>query len=587
MSREIWTPQHSSHALYLACPVKEVLLDGDRGAGKSELLIVDFLQHVGQGFGPAWHGVIFRQTYPQLDELIKRSRSIIPRIFPTAKYNRSSHEWQFEGGERLDFRYALTESDYWNYHGGERPFLGFDELTTWPNLNLYLMLHSICRSSNPMLPRKIRATTNPWGAGHGAVKARFVDPAPAGRVIQEPYEDTITGAKETRERARITVRLRDNLKLLKADPSYVGNLQVQSEAQRKAWLHADWDIVAGGVFDGCWDASVHVLPQFEIPRSWSIYRSFDWGGGAPYSVGWWAIADRSPARMADGNERHFFPGTMIRVCELYGWNGKPNIGTGEVNSKIAANILERENSAIILRGRQVRPGAADRQIYDVINGKSMASEFEACGVRFVEAPKGSGSRVTGWQLMRDRMEASKKRPMERPGLFVFDTCREGFLRTVPTLPRDPKKPDDADTAAEDHCFVGETLVTTSAGVSRLSDLPAYGEIWTDTGWRRFERPRNTRDDAELVAVELANGAREVCTPDHLWLTDSGWRRADQLGECVVSVTPVGRGAVWCLTVPGLERFALASGPIVHNCADESRYQCALVSTETSMVPLWV
>ncbi len=36
-----------------------------------------------------------------------------------------------------------------------------------------------------------------------------------------------------------------------------------------------------------------------------------------------------------------------------------------------------------------------------------------------------------------------------PGLYVFDTCRQ-FIRTVPVLPRDENKPDDVDTAAEEH-----------------------------------------------------------------------------------------------------------------------------------------
>ena len=40
---------------------------------------------------------------------------------------------------------------------------------------------------------------------------------------------------------------------------------------------------------------------------------------------------------------------------------------------------------------------------------------------------------------------------ERPGLFVFQTCRH-FIRTVPVLPRDAKDPDDVDTNAEDHVY---------------------------------------------------------------------------------------------------------------------------------------
>jgi hypothetical protein len=54
---------------------------------------------------------------------------------------------------------------------------------------------------------------------------------------------------------------------------------------------------------------------------------------------------------------------------------------------------------------------------------------------------------------------------EGPGLFVFNTCRQ-FIRTVPVLPRDESKPDDVDSAAEDH--VGdETRYELSAKVYKF------------------------------------------------------------------------------------------------------------------------
>ena len=34
-------------------------------------------------------------------------------------------------------------------------------------------------------------------------------------------------------------------------------------------------------------------------------------------------------------------------------------------------------------------------------------------------------------------------------MYVFDTCR-AFLRTVPTMVYDPNRPEDLDTAQEDH-----------------------------------------------------------------------------------------------------------------------------------------
>ena len=49
------------------------------------------------------------------------------------------------------------------------------------------------------------------------------------------------------------------------------------------------------------------------------------------------------------------------------------------------------------------------------------------------------------------MKASIKKPMEGPGLFVFNTCSQ-FLRTVPVIPRDLKDPDDVDSDAEDHIW---------------------------------------------------------------------------------------------------------------------------------------
>ena len=47
------------------------------------------------------------------------------------------------------------------------------------------------------------------------------------------------------------------------------------------------------------------------------------------------------------------------------------------------------------------------------------------------------------------LKAAKEGDREKPGLYVFSRCRQ-FIRTLPTLPRDAKKPDDIDTDAEDH-----------------------------------------------------------------------------------------------------------------------------------------
>jgi len=95
------------------------------------------------------------------------------------------------------------------------------------------------------------------------------------------------------------------------------------------------------------------------------------------------------------------------------------------------------------------PGPADSSIFDEINGDSPAKQQAALGVYWTKADKTPGSRMRRWALMRDRMAASLKPRMEDAGLFIFNTCPQ-FVRTIPVLPRDEKKPDDIDTDAEDH-----------------------------------------------------------------------------------------------------------------------------------------
>ena len=87
----IWSPFPGSQRLFLSCPIFEVLLEGTRGGGKTDTLLMDFAREVGKGYGAEWNGVLFRQTYPQLDDVVKKSKKWFPQIFPTAKFNESEY----------------------------------------------------------------------------------------------------------------------------------------------------------------------------------------------------------------------------------------------------------------------------------------------------------------------------------------------------------------------------------------------------------------------------------------------------------------------------------------------------------------
>lgn len=454
----IWQPNAGSQALFLACPAWECLLHGTRGGGKSDALLMDFAQEVGAGYGAAWRGVLFRRSYKQLADIVARTRKWFPLIFPKAKFNESDLVWKFETGEQLLLRYLSRPADYDEYHGWEIPWLGYDELTTHPTSEAYEKMKMCSRSSMPGMPRRIRATTNPMGVGHNWVKHYFVDPAPSGRLFGEAGQ----------RRCHIFSSLEENPALMLNDPEYIKKLESIADPNlKKAWRYGSWDVVSGGMFDDLWRPDVHVISPFKIPKQWHVDRSFDWGSSAPFSVGWWAQSDGSQIEIEPGKLKTFPKGTLFRIAEWYGWNGEPNEGVRMIAPEIARGVLEREKFI----PHKIEAGPADTAIFDVVNGTSIADQMGLAGVSWKRADKSPGSRVARWEKMRTYLHNALPKedgtPMEGPGLFIFETCRQ-FIRTVPVLPRDEKKIDDIDTAAEDH-------IADETGYRILAE-PAYIEM---------------------------------------------------------------------------------------------------------------
>lgn len=457
-----WAPQAGSQQAFLECPVFEALLEGNRGGGKTETLLNDYLQHVGQGFGANWRGILFRRQFRDLEDVIAKSKPIFWAAFPKAKLvEGNSPEWRFPDGEKLLFRHINRVSDYNSYHGHMYPWIGFEELTTWPDLSVYKMMFSCCRSSVVGMPRKVRATTNPYGVGHNVVKMRFRLPI-GSRTVGPIIKGDVDG-KGNPEPDRVVVHssLAENKVLLTADPEYISRIRAaaMNPEQAKAWIDGSWDIVAGGMFDDLWDERVHLVEPFPIPQTWRIDRSFDWGSTKPFSVGWWAESNGETVKLPSGRDLHTIRGDLFRVAEWYGWDGKtPNVGIKMTAPKIAEGIKEREQK--LFPGRRVVPGPADSSIFDDSEGESIASQQRKSSARitWVKASKGPGSRKNGAQQVRTllfnanpRDEEGNKISREAKGLFIFSTC-EQFKRTVPTLPRSDKDLDDVDTDAEDHAY---------------------------------------------------------------------------------------------------------------------------------------
>lgn len=492
----IWRPiPDSSQEIAIDSRCDHTLYEGARGPGKTITQLMRFRSRVGIGYGAYWKGVIFDREFDDLKGLVAESKKWFDKFDDGAVFmaSASAYKWVWPSGEELLFRHVKKEEDYDGFHGQEFPFIGWNELTKQPTPVLYDKMMSVNRSSFtpwrdtphartsahalnategpdgiwrvydtrdykplPRIPLEVFSTTNPNGPGHNWVKRRFISPIERGKVLRTNITvfNPQTQKEEivTKTQVAIFGSYRENIYL---DPKYVAELEsIKDPNLRRAWLFGDWDIVTGGAFDDVWDKRVHVIPRFVPPKGWHIDRSFDWGSSHPFSVGWWCEANGEEATLPDG--RKFCPpkGTLIRMFE---WYGTKEIGSNEGLKMPAGEIAEGIRDieiALMYNGHMlVQPegGPADNQIRQVVQADvdTIEKKMGDIGIRWTESDKSPGSRVNGLELVRERLAASVKR--EGPGLYFMDCCRAA-IEIFPTLPRDPKKPNDVDTDAEDHIY---------------------------------------------------------------------------------------------------------------------------------------
>ncbi|HRR40495.1 MAG TPA: terminase family protein [Syntrophales bacterium] len=425
----VWSPQ-PRQAIFMSRPEYEALYGGAAGGGKSDALLMEALRQV---HIPHYRGLILRKTFPQLTELIDRSREVYGRAFPSARYNDSKHCWTFPSGAKIYFGSMQYTKDRINYQGKRFDYIAFDELThfTWDE---YSYMFSRNRPGGPGTRCYIRAATNPGGIGHGWVKQRFIDPAPPMMTIRRPGE---------KPRIFVPARVYDNHILLNNDPTYLDSEQMLPEAERKALLEGSWDSFSGQVFTEFTDDPehyydrrwTHVIDPFDVPAHWRIYRGFDWGYAKPFAVTWTAADEK---------------GRLYMIKELYGWNGNVDTGCMMEPLAVAAKIKEIETQDPLLRGKVIN-GVADPAIFQKTTGQSIAEIMEKERVYFTS---GDNSRLSGKMQYHYRLRFNED---GIPMMYVFSNCVQ-FIRTFRELTYDEKHVEDVNTKGEDHLYDAQRYV---------------------------------------------------------------------------------------------------------------------------------
>jgi hypothetical protein len=462
---------HPRQSQAFASPATELLYGGAAGGGKSFLLRVSAIRWCLAV--PGCQAYLFRRTHPDLRaNHLQGPGSLMELLGPLlaggrARWSERRGAFAFEGGSVLKLAHLQNDGDLIKYQGAEIHVLLIDELTHFTE-GQYRFLRSRVRLGGLKVPEalagrlpRIECATNPGSVGHAWVKRAWVTPRPPGDLWRAP------AAEGGMRRQYLPARVADNPTLLAADPDYLARLSgLGSPALVRALRDGDWDIAAGQALE-LFSRERHVIEPFAVPARWTRFRSLDWGSSKPFSVGWWAVAD--------GTQGGLPAGALVRYREWYGWDGRPDQGLRLTSDQVAEGIREREQP-----GERIAFSVADPAMFSRSDGPSPAERMAAKGVLLKRA---DNDRRAGYQEVRSRLTGVDGAPM----LYVFSTCADGFLRTLPDLVLDAHDPEDvAKGGQEDHAYDETRYACMSRPFAAGAPAPADGG--GDRWGRAFDNP---------------------------------------------------------------------------------------------------
>lgn len=486
----VWQPQNGPQEMLVACPITLIGYGGARGGGKTDGVLGKFAI-VQEQFGVDFNAIFFRKELPQADDLIERAKQIYLPL--KAHWQDQKKQFTFLNGGRLRFRPLSDDSDAEKYQGQNLSHCAVEEAGNYADPAPIWKLFGALRGRGG---GQVILTFNPGGIGHSWLKELFIRPAPKGMKLLR--KDLPNGAGF--DYIYIPSRVHDNQILLAKDPEYINRLHmVGSPELVRAWLEGDFEIHEGSYFPEF--SSKHIVSPFNVPKHWPRYLGYDWGFRSPFATVWGAV---SSGRDDAGNEVPYPKGSIVIYRELWG-KGVDNV---EQANRIAS-LSVGENPL----------GYADPSIFKHDGGPSINDQLTQVFSKYKHPPfrAADNDRLSGWSQIRQRLVSKP------PLLYFFATCPY-LIQTVPSLAIDKRRPEDADSAGDDHaCLTGDTLVITDSGPLPIKDLCGNFSVQVlgHDGYYHQACGALTRKESVVLKITFDDDSKITCTHDHKFMLADG------------------------------------------------------------------
>jgi phage terminase large subunit-like protein len=208
---------------FINLKIQEAFYGGAAGGGKSDALLMAALEYV---HVPGYAALILRRTYADLSlpgAIMARAHEWL--YATDAKWDDKRKTYTFPSGATLTFGYLDNELDHLRYQGAEFQFIGFDELTQFPEVQYVYLFSRLRRLAGSEIPLRMRSASNPGGIGHEWVRSRFVLDSDSDRVF-------------------VPATIKDNPHL--DQDEYIASLSNLDPVTLAQLMRGDWDVLPKG-----------------------------------------------------------------------------------------------------------------------------------------------------------------------------------------------------------------------------------------------------------------------------------------------------------------------------------------------------